>query len=122
MRIERIIQYEITGANSLALFIMSVIPGIERFYIRRAQRKFKRWQNFLKEYERRHGMAGSMSDINRLLTNKMLQQKLTPEWLVDKTNIFTVLNDDDKMIVRAQFVAYWNSWIKRDLKDLFDNQ
>jgi hypothetical protein len=65
---------------------------------------------------------GSMIEIDRLLTKKMLQQKLTPEWLVDKTNIFTVLSDDDRMIVRAQFVAYWDSWVRRDLKELFDNQ
>jgi uncharacterized membrane protein (DUF485 family) len=53
MRIERLIQYEITGANDFMLFVMSIIPGLERIYIRRAQRKFKRWQQFLHEYEKR---------------------------------------------------------------------
>jgi hypothetical protein len=51
-----------------------------------------------------------------------LKQRLTPEFLVNKTNIFESLKPEDKARVFAEFKAYWNEWIQSDLEELFDNE
>jgi hypothetical protein len=47
-----------------------------------------------------------------------LRQRLNPDFLVNKTNVFESLTPEDRARVFAELKAYWNDWIKQDLNDL----